>query len=71
VSDAHGKFVIEVSGLQGDDRTAAEVVIRQSLRNSIALVMWLAAALACAAAVCAALTIRPTRTKPEPALAPA
>jgi hypothetical protein len=47
------------------------VVIRQSLRNSIALVMWLAAALACAAAVCAALTIRPIRTKPEPALEPA
>jgi EmrB/QacA subfamily drug resistance transporter len=70
VSDAHGKFVIAVSGLQGDDRKAAEVVIRQSLRESIALVMWLAAALACAAAVCAALTIRPTRKKPEPALKP-
>jgi MFS family permease len=70
VSAAHGKFVIEVSGLPGDDRTTAEVVIRQSLRDSIALVMWLAAALACAAAVCAALTIRPTRTKPEPALKP-
>jgi len=40
------------------------VIIRQSLRDSIALVMWLAAALAFAAAVCAALTIRPTRTKP-------
>ena len=48
VSTAHGKFVIEVSGLQGDDRKAAEVAIRQSLRDSIALVMWLAAALACA-----------------------
>jgi EmrB/QacA subfamily drug resistance transporter len=70
VSDAQGKFVIEVSGLQGDDRKAAEAIIRQSLRNSIALVMWLAAALAFAAAVCAALTIRPTRTKPEPALEP-
>jgi MFS family permease len=71
VSQAHGKFVIEVSGLQGDDRETAKTIIRQSLRRSIALVMWLAAALACAAAVCAALTIRPTRKKPEPALKPA
>jgi len=70
VSDAHGKFVIEVSGLQGEDRKAAEVIIRQSLREGIALVMWLAAALAFAAAVCAALMIRPTRKKPEPALKP-
>ena len=70
VSDAHGKLVIEVSSLQGDDRETAEVIIRQSLRESIALVMWLAGALACAAAVCAALTIRPTRKKPEPGLKP-
>jgi EmrB/QacA subfamily drug resistance transporter len=65
VSDAHGKFVIEVSALQGDDRDTAKVIIRQSLRRSIALVMWLAASLAFSAAVCAALTIRPTRKKPE------
>jgi MFS family permease len=61
VSGAHGKFVIEVSGLQGDDRETAKVIVRQSLRRSIALVMWLAAALAFAAAVCAALTIPPKR----------
>jgi hypothetical protein len=70
VSEAHGKFVIEVPGLQGDDRETAKAIIRQSLRQSIGLVMWLAAALAFAAAVCAALTIRPTRRKPEPALKP-
>jgi hypothetical protein len=41
-----------------------------SRSDSIALVMWLAAALAFAAAACAALTIRPTRKKPEPVLNP-
>jgi hypothetical protein len=70
VSDAHGKFVIEVPGLQGDDRKIAAATIRQSLRNSIALVMWLAAALAFVAALCAALTIQPTRKKPERAREP-
>jgi len=38
--------VIAVSGPQDDDREAAEMIIRQSLRDSIAVVMWLAAALA-------------------------
>ena len=71
VSDAHGKFVIEVSRLRGEDRETATVIVRQSLRKSIALVLWLAAALACAAAICAVLTIRPTRKKPKPALKPA
>jgi hypothetical protein len=71
VSDAHGKFVIEMSRLRGDDRETATVIVRQSLRKSIALVLWLAAALACAAAICAVLTIRPTRKRPKPALKPA
>jgi EmrB/QacA subfamily drug resistance transporter len=71
VSEARGKFVIAVSGLQGDDAEAAKVIIRQSLRKSIALVMWLAAALALAAALCAAFTIRPARRKPSLKPAPA
>jgi hypothetical protein len=43
--------------LQGDDRQTAESIVRAALADSIALVMWLAAALALAGAVCAALTI--------------
>jgi EmrB/QacA subfamily drug resistance transporter len=59
VQESHGKFVAEsaLARLQGDDRQAAAAIVRAALADSIALVMWLAAALALAGAVCAALTI--------------
>jgi hypothetical protein len=55
--------VIEPSATaQGeDDRRLAEAVIKQSLADSIRLVMLLAAALALAGAGCAAVTIPPNR----------
>jgi hypothetical protein len=59
VQESRGKFVADLAlaRLQGDDRQAAEAIVRGALADSIALVMWLAAALALAGAVCAALTI--------------
>jgi EmrB/QacA subfamily drug resistance transporter len=61
VQAAHGKFAAEPAlvHLQGDDRQAAENIVRAALADSIALVMWLAAALALAGALCAAVTIPP------------
>ena len=61
VEGARGKFVTDTAAanLQAGDRATAEAAIRESLAESIRLVMWLAAALALAGAVCAALTIRP------------
>ncbi len=56
VAAARGKFAIDMSPVQGEDRKTAETIVRQSLGDSIALVMWLAAALALAASLCAALT---------------
>src|SRR5437588_12456793 len=58
VVSARGKFAAEFT-VQGADRKAAETIVRQSLADSIRLVMWLAAALALAASICAAFTIRP------------
>jgi EmrB/QacA subfamily drug resistance transporter len=60
VASARGKFAAELA-IQGEERKAAETIVKQSLNDSIALVMWLAAALALAASICAALTIRPQR----------
>jgi EmrB/QacA subfamily drug resistance transporter len=59
VQAAQGKFVAEpaLARLQGDDRQVADTIVRASLADSIALVMWLAAALALAGALCAAITI--------------
>lgn len=63
VSDAHGKFAAEFTALRAEDRKTAEAIVRQSLGDSIRLVMGLAAALALAGAICAALTISsPART---------
>jgi len=58
---ARGKFVVDgsVAQLQGGDREFAEALIRQSLAEGIRIVMWLAAALALASAVCTALMIAP------------
>jgi MFS family permease len=61
VTAARGKFAVDMGTVQGEDRKTAEAVVRASLGESIALVMWLAAALALAASICAALTIRPQR----------
>jgi MFS family permease len=59
VQAAHGKFVAEpaLAGLQAKDRQAADLIVRAALADSIALVMWLAAALALTGALCAAIAI--------------
>jgi EmrB/QacA subfamily drug resistance transporter len=59
IADARGKFVIEpvLAGVPADDRPVAEFILRTALADSIARVMWLAAALALAGAACAALMI--------------
>jgi MFS family permease len=70
VTSARGKFAAELT-IQGADRKAAETIVKQSLAGSIRLVMWLAAALALAASICAALTIRPQRGQAAQAVTPA
>jgi EmrB/QacA subfamily drug resistance transporter len=59
VQTARGKFVAEpaLARLQGEDRAVADAIVRAALADSIALVMWLAAALALAGAACAAIAI--------------
>jgi EmrB/QacA subfamily drug resistance transporter len=59
VESARGKFVAEpaLARLQGEDRQIADMIVRASLADSIALVMWLAAALALLGALCAATAI--------------
>jgi hypothetical protein len=59
VQASRGKFVAEptLARLQGDDRQVADGIVRASLAGSIAHVMWLAAALALAGALCAAIAI--------------
>jgi len=69
VNDARGKFAAELT-IRGEDRKVAETIVRQSLSDSIRLVMWLAAALALAGAICSALTIRPKREPSPQAAAP-
>jgi len=58
VSQARGKFAAQVT-VQGENRKAAEEIVRQSLGAGISLAFWLAAALALLAALCAALTLGP------------
>jgi EmrB/QacA subfamily drug resistance transporter len=70
VASARGKFAAEFT-IQGEERKVAETIVKQSLNDSIALVMWLAAALALAASICAALTIRPQRGSSAQAVSPA
>jgi hypothetical protein len=50
--------------LQGGDRQVANDIVRESLADSIALVMWLAAALALASALCAAIAIPSGAARP-------
>lgn len=64
---ARGKFAAEPVALQGDERQAATVIVKESLAGAIRLVMLLAAALALASAVCSALTIRPEKKPVQPA----
>jgi hypothetical protein len=68
VQAAQGKFVAEpaLARLQGADRQLADEIVRTSLASSIALVMWLAAALALAGAACAAIAIPPGVGRPAP-----
>jgi MFS family permease len=70
VAGARGKFAAEFT-IEGADRRKAETIVRQSLADSITLVMWLAAALALAASISAALTIRPQRGNAVSAAGPA
>ena len=67
VQAAHGTFVAEpaLARLQGEDRQVADTIVRPSLAGSIALMMWLAAALALLGAVCVAITM-PRGTGPPP-----
>jgi len=58
VAAARGKFSAEFASLQAEDRSRAEVIVRESLADGIRIVMIIAAVLALAAALCAALTIR-------------
>jgi EmrB/QacA subfamily drug resistance transporter len=69
VSQARGKFAADVT-LQGEERNAAEAIVRQSLGESIRIALWIAAALALLAALTAALTIPPRKAEaltPKPA----
>jgi EmrB/QacA subfamily drug resistance transporter len=70
VSQARGKFAAEIT-VQGEDRKAALAIVRPSLASGISLALWLAAALALLAALCAALTIGPQAKRAEQALKPA
>ncbi|HWF94334.1 MAG TPA: MFS transporter [Xanthobacteraceae bacterium] len=58
---SRGKFVAEpaLARLRVEDRQTADMIVRASLADSVALVMWLAAALALMGALCAAITIPP------------
>jgi EmrB/QacA subfamily drug resistance transporter len=60
IQDARGKFVIApaLEHVQGDDRGLAAAVVKESLADSIRLMMGIAAALALAAAISAALGLR-------------
>jgi hypothetical protein len=60
VQDAHGQFVTApaLSTVHGDDRLAAEKIIKESLAGSIRLVMLTAAALALAGAAAGAILPR-------------
>ena len=72
IAGARGKFGTELATLQGEERKTAETIVRQSLGTSISLVMGLAAALAFAAALCAALTMRrPPEKQTQTAAKPA
>jgi hypothetical protein len=51
--------------LQGEDRQAADMIVRGSLADSVALVMWLAAGLALAGSLCAAIAIPSGVGRPE------
>ena len=57
VVQARGKFAAELP--QGEARAAAQAIVRPSLASGISLALWLAAALALLASLCAALTIGP------------
>jgi hypothetical protein len=59
VQASRGVFVAApaLARLQGEDRQVADIIVRDSLADSIAPVMWLAAALALAGALCAAIAI--------------
>src|SRR5882724_11752575 len=63
VAQARGKFAADIA-LQGEDKKIAQAIVRQSLGQSINFALWLAAALALLAAICAARTIPPTLRKP-------
>ena len=59
IAAARGKFVAgpALERLQGEDRQVADLIVRASLKDAIADVMTLAAALALAGALCSAVAI--------------
>jgi EmrB/QacA subfamily drug resistance transporter len=65
IERTHGKFIIEPSltSALGEDRPVVEAIVKQSLSEGIHLAMLLAAVLALAAAICAMLTIRPSKSR--------
>jgi EmrB/QacA subfamily drug resistance transporter len=70
VAQARGKFAADIA-LQGEDKKAAQVIVRRSLAHGIDLALWLGVALALLAALCAALMIRPVQKKLQPTSAAA
>jgi hypothetical protein len=58
ITEARGNFAADVRA-QGEDRRLAEAIVRDSLADSIRVVLLLAAALALAGAMCAATTLPP------------
>jgi EmrB/QacA subfamily drug resistance transporter len=69
VVQARGKFAAELP--HGEARAAAQAIVRPSLASGISLALWLAAALALLASLCAALTIGPQAKRAAQALKPA
>jgi EmrB/QacA subfamily drug resistance transporter len=72
IKRARGKFVIDLPSaeLRGEDRRSAELVVKESLAESLRHAMLLAALLALAGSVCAAFTIRPADDARPPARKP-
>jgi len=66
IANARGKFVVEPAPatIAENDRRTADTIIRAALADSIRLSMLLAAALALGGALCAAVTMGPSRRKP-------
>jgi EmrB/QacA subfamily drug resistance transporter len=67
IAGARGRFSAAeaLARVRGEDRRAAETVVKTALGESVRTSMWLAAALSLAGALCAAFTIGPPPRKPK------